>query len=56
MREIADDMINGSSCSWCGVYFEREHSYPVVCKSCWKDSTEEERKGSMVQKAIEKEI
>ena len=56
MGEIANDMINGSSCFWCGVYFEREHGYPVVCKNCWKNSTKEEREGSMVQKAIEKEL
>lgn len=37
MGEIANDMIDGGSCSWCGTYFEEEHGYPVVCKSCSKD-------------------
>lgn len=34
MDEIADDMINGLSCSWCGIYFTEEHGHPVVCKEC----------------------
>lgn len=34
MGELADDMIEGASCSWCGVYFEGTHGYPVVCKDC----------------------
>jgi len=50
MGEIADDMINGSSCSLCGQYFNDpnvenddglgtvyEHGYPVYCKECWED-------------------
>jgi len=36
MGEIADDMINGACCSLCGVYFEEEHGYPVVCESCYE--------------------
>ena len=50
MGEIADDMIGGHCCSWCGIYFTNEHSYPVVCNECWKDATKDERKD--VQKAI----
>lgn len=37
MGELANDMVDGLSCSWCGVYFEESHGYPVVCKSCSKD-------------------
>jgi hypothetical protein len=37
MGVIADDMISGLSCSWCGVYFETEHQYPVACHSCFDD-------------------
>ena len=40
MGEIADDMIDGASCSWCGVYFSEEHGYPVACESCWDDEKE----------------
>ena len=45
MGEIADDMIDGSSCSLCGCYFKDpdskepkgySHGYPVYCKDCWE--------------------
>lgn len=38
MGQIADDMINGFQCSWCGVCFEGEHGYPVACHSCWREA------------------
>ena len=53
MGEIADDMINGASCSHCGIYFEEEHGYPVLCKDCYDSETKEERAG--IQKALNKE-
>ena len=37
MGEIADDVIEGRSCSLCGVYFEQEHGYPVLCHGCWSN-------------------
>ena len=48
MGEIADDMIDGSSCSLCGCYFKDPkhleagvnkmytHGYPVACKDCYE--------------------
>ena len=42
MGEIADDMINGACCLLCGIYFEKEHGYPVVCKECAKGEDLEE--------------
>ena len=45
MGEIAEDMIDGACCSECGVYFELEHGYPVLCEECWKP-------GSKIQKAL----
>lgn len=40
MGEMADDMIEGYSCSGCGIYFEEDHGYPVKCGDCWdKHST-----------------
>jgi len=36
--EYANDTINGLSCSWCGVYFEESHGYPVVCDSCREET------------------
>lgn len=52
MGEIADDMINGTSCSLCGQYFQNPkkhdepytHGYPVVCEECWQDLTKNEKK------------
>ena len=41
MGEIADDMLDGFMCSWCGVYFVEEHGYPVACDSCWQDAKKE---------------
>jgi len=32
---VADDIIDGWCCQLCGVYFEEEHGYPVVCESCY---------------------
>jgi len=54
MGEIADDVISGAACSWCGVYFTEEHGYPVICKGCWRGSEPEER--ADMNKAIYHEI
>jgi len=54
MGEIMDDMFDGQSCSHCGIYFENDHGYPVLCASCYYSITEEERAG--LSKAYEKEI
>ena len=43
MGQIADDMINGRMCSECGICFKKEHGYPVLCDSCWKEAVEEGR-------------
>ena len=37
MGEIAEDMMDGLSCSECGVYFESDHGHPVLCHDCFKD-------------------
>lgn len=42
MGEIADMMVEGTMCIWCGTCFEEEHGYPVVCKSCAEEASEEE--------------
>ena len=36
MGDIADDINLGFQCGWCGVCFEKEHDYPVLCKDCFK--------------------
>ena len=35
MGEIADDALEGFACSWCGIYFEEPHGYPVLCQTCY---------------------
>lgn len=58
MGEIADDMVNGFCCSLCGVYFENENGFPVLCVSCAKghsfDSNGLSREGW--QRSLEKEL
>lgn len=31
---MADDVVAGLVCSWCGVFFVEEHGFPVVCRDC----------------------
>jgi len=45
MGDISDAMVNGEVCSWCGVFFEGEHGWPVLCAACWKDRRPSERVG-----------
>lgn len=56
MGEIYDDIINGSCCSWCGIYFKEAHEYPVICKSCAKDSNPKGMEECGVQLAINDEL
>ena len=51
MGEIADDLIEGACCSLCGVYFEDEHGYSVLCEDCF-DSDDQD----MYPKATEDEV
>jgi len=59
---LADDAVGGLMCSWCGVYFEKEHGYPVLCKTCWNRGTLIHHNGKWheqhpgFQKAIHKEL
>lgn len=52
MGILADDMIEGCSCSHCGVYFKEEHGYPVLCESCHIDDKGE----TGLQQAIHPEV
>ena len=49
MGDVADDVIEGLACSWCGVYFEAYHGYPVLCNDCSRTSTKKERAGLQKQ-------
>lgn len=37
MGQIADMIVNGEMCSHCGICFEEEHGYPVLCDNCFKE-------------------
>lgn len=45
MGENAEDMVEGTTCSMCGMFFQDPnkpdhcytHGFPVVCWDCWKD-------------------
>jgi len=49
MGEIAEDIVDGTSCSLCGTYFVKKngsaytHGYPVVCNGCWSDLNVDEK-------------
>lgn len=48
MGEIADDVCQGLSCSLCGIYFIKEHGYPVLCRYCFTESSAAERANARV--------
>lgn len=54
MGEMADMVIDGGMCEWCGTCFREDHGYPVLCNSCWHNATPEERKEH--QKATKKDV
>lgn len=62
MGELAEDKIYGFSCSWCGVYFEAEHGFPVLCISCWDKAIDKHKSDKVIlhnfglQKAIHGEL
>ncbi len=62
MGELAQDKISGLSCSRCGVYFEDEHGFPVLCDSCWKEAIDKHESEKVIlhnfglQKAINSEL
>jgi len=42
--EIAEDIVDGTCCTYCGMYFQDPedpekvytHGFPVACKSCFR--------------------
>ncbi len=51
---IAEQVECGAHCSGCGVCFEQDHGYPVLCKSCFQDRPKKYRIG--LQRAFIKEL
>jgi hypothetical protein len=41
MGQIADDVACGFQCSECGICFDGEHGYPVLCHDCYDSYTDE---------------
>lgn len=37
MGDIADMMLDGQMCQWCGVIIDDDKGYPVVCRGCQKE-------------------
>ncbi len=38
MGEIADWLIQGGGCEWCGEYIGEEEGYPRLCGGCAEDA------------------
>ena len=59
---IANDKVAGLSCFWCGVYFEEENGYPVLCGSCWNEALKRSKNYKIImhkyglQQAIHSEL
>lgn len=56
MGQIADDIRIGFQCSNCGVCFEKEHDYPVLCEDCYADELKETGRTPDVPKATNPEL
>lgn len=52
MGENADDIIEGQTCSHCGMFFEEMHGFPVLCTDCFR----EDKGRSSLPRATEKEL
>ena len=55
MGQLAEDMVEGRSCSMCGVYFVKSHGFPVICTDCFLEEIKSEE-GSDTPVATEKEL
>lgn len=38
MGEMAEALINGDDCEWCGQYLGEGDGYPRLCESCQEES------------------
>ncbi len=44
MGEYADLMLEGGTCSLCGIYFVDDHEFPVLCEDCWNECSKKNGK------------
>lgn len=42
MGEIADMMLEGEMCQYCGVYIDSDNGYPTPCAGCASEEAEDE--------------
>jgi hypothetical protein len=56
MGSLANDMVTGRSCSECGIYFEKEHGYPILCIDCFDADEWEEGVDGKLPKATITEL
>lgn len=40
MAEILNLILSGRACFLCGIYFRRDHGYPVLCKGCFEEAAQ----------------
>ena len=45
MGDVSDAITEGERCALCGVFFMREHGFPVLCGWCWRNTPRIEREG-----------
>lgn len=55
MGDIADSMLEGEICSWCGLELDTPMGVPALCHACWADASKQDREGFMRAKEFEGE-
>lgn len=43
MGQIAEDALSGFTCSGCGIFFIKEHGFPVLCTACTQEIPKKDR-------------
>ena len=61
MGDMADDLVEGRTCSYCGVMFVESHDYPVLCRECFKQQKKDIAHGEVqrhdaLPKSMHKEL
>lgn len=44
MGDVADFMLDGVLCEWCGSYIEGSGGYPQLCADCFDEATPARRR------------
>ena len=56
MGQIAEDALDGWTCSWCGIFFDDGHGFPVVCRDCSEESSPKELEKLGLQRSTLEEL